>query len=114
MTINKKITRAGLLVTVIAFSVLFIIWLSWVFHWESPRDRVLKQQGQQVVLQIETFKKVHGRLPDNLRELGLAESEDGPIYYNKNKDGLNYSVSFSGATIGESVYYDSYDGLWHD
>ena len=35
-------------------------------------------------------------------------------FYNKPKDGMNYTVSFPGSTLGESTYYDSKDKLWHD
>ena len=65
-------------------------------------------------MKVESFKAENGRLPNNLRELGLPESEEGPLFYDKRKDGINYTVWFSGSTLGESTSYSSEDRVWHD
>jgi hypothetical protein len=97
--------------TILALVLIFVLY--WVIGWNSPRERELIKEGNEIVAQIETFKIDQGRLPENLKELGLPESEAGPLYYDKNKDGHNYTISFSGSSLGESSYYDSAEKTWH-
>ena len=69
-----------------------------------------KNEGNEIVAKIELFKKENGRLPSSLSELGIKETEEGPIYYEK-KDNSNYILWF-GAELGESVTYDSSTNKW--
>src|SRR3989339_858536 len=110
----KDTKRIFVSVVIILIILAGYLLLAWKFDWQSPYEKGLKEKGNQIVLKVESFREENGRLPDNLRELGLSESEEGPLFYNKPKDGMNYTVSFPGSTLGESTYYDSKDKLWHD
>lgn len=110
--LNSK--KNAQLIVLFFFTSFVFFFIAWYFHWQSPRDRELKKEGEKIIIQIEAFKKTNHRLPQNLKELGLHESEEGPLYYNKNKDGISYTVSYSGSSLGESTYYDSTDKIWHD
>jgi hypothetical protein len=112
--LKQKVYIGMIAVTTVFVGLLVLLFSAWIFHWETPRDKELKTAGNEIIVQIEAFKSEKGRLPENLKELGLPETEQGPIYYDKRKDGMYYTVSYSGASIGESTYYDSEDGVWHD
>ena len=38
------------------------------------------QQGNEIISKIEKFKSDNGRLPNNLSEIGISESENCPCY----------------------------------
>lgn len=76
-------------------------------------DRKLMQEGDVIVQKVEHYRQTNGRLPENLREMGLPESEGGPLYYDKSKDGQNYTVSF-GTALGESTTYHSETKEWRN
>jgi hypothetical protein len=69
-----------------------------------------KNEGNKIVAKIELFKKENGRLPSSLSELGIKETEEGPIYYEK-KDNSSYILWF-GAELGESVTFNSSTNKW--
>ena len=69
-----------------------------------------RRQSEAVIQKIENFRKKHHRLPESLSEMGIPESEEGPIYYRK-VDETKYRVRF-GTTLGESVIYDSDKRFW--
>lgn len=69
-----------------------------------------KRQGEEVIQKIEEFKIKNHRLPISLSEIGIRETEEGPIYYNKISE-TKYKVWF-GAELGESVSYDSETKQW--
>ncbi|UWZ84923.1 hypothetical protein [Occallatibacter riparius] len=62
--------------------------------------------------EVETFQRVHGRLPDSLSEIGERDGESGPVYYQKQKDGS--FVVWYGLRLGESEVYDSKTGRWDE
>jgi len=68
------------------------------------------EQGKVIIAKIEKFKSEKGRLPKGLVEIGVDETEDGQIYYEK-KSESRYILWF-GTTLGESVTYDSETGKW--
>ena len=67
-------------------------------------------KGNEYVAQIESFRKERGRLPSSLTEIEIAETESGPIYYEK-KNESKYILWF-GKELGESVVYDSDTKQW--
>ncbi len=67
-------------------------------------------KGKEVVAKIEKFRNEKGRLPNSLSEVGIAETESGPIYYEK-KNESKYILWF-GKELGESVVYDSDAKQW--
>jgi hypothetical protein len=74
------------------------------------RAERLTKEGNEIVGKVESFRKDKGRLPDSLSELGIKETEGGPIYYAKKSD-TKYLLWF-GAELGESVSYDSDSKKW--
>jgi hypothetical protein len=66
--------------------------------------------GDQVLEQVEAFRRTNGRLPANLTEIGIKETEEGPIYYQQ-KTTSTYTLWY-GTTLGESVTYDSEIRKW--
>jgi hypothetical protein len=68
--------------------------------------------GNGIIVKIELFKKKNGKLPDQLSDLGIKETEQGPIYYEK-RDSINYTVSF-GTSMGESMIYYSDSKKWEE
>jgi hypothetical protein len=69
-----------------------------------------QREGAEVVKKIEEFKSREHRLPKSLSEIGIAESEDGPIYYRQISE-TRYEVWY-GTSLGESVTYDSDQKTW--
>lgn len=67
-------------------------------------------KGNEVAAQIESFRKEKGRLPNSLNEIGIAETEEGPIYYRKESE-TKYILWF-GKKLGESETYDSDTKQW--
>ncbi len=67
-------------------------------------------QGNEIVAKIEKFKTEKGRLPNSLGEIGIVETESGPIYYKKESES-KYIVWF-GKELGESATYDSDTKQW--
>jgi hypothetical protein len=88
----------------------YFLYLSGAFWRFDSRIR----EGDVIIVQVEEFKRIYGRLPENLAEIGLRDSEQGPIYYVRSRDGQNYIVSFAGNTLGESVSYRSELAEWRD
>ena len=76
----------------------------------SIREASLKGKGVEVVSSIESFRTKNSRLPADLSEIGVSNTEEGPIYYQK-KDESSYIVWF-GARLGESETYDSKTRNW--
>lgn len=91
------------------FVALFFVTLS--FQCASS-NKHMKKKGDKLVARIEQYRSEHGSLPPNLTELGLVESESGPLYYIR-MDSSEYVVYF-GYTLGESISYYSSKGRWDD
>lgn len=66
--------------------------------------------GNEIVGRVEKFKSEKDRLPISLSEIGVAEKESGPIYYEK-KSETKYILWF-GKELGESSVYDSDVKQW--
>lgn len=63
-----------------------------------------------LIEKVETFKKAHNRLPENVTELGLTESMDSPAFYQVENDST-YMVWY-GLSVGESKVYRSETKKW--
>lgn len=66
--------------------------------------------GNKVIEKIENYRVENGHLPLNLTSIGIKETEQGPIYYEKKTDST-YIVWY-GLKIGESRIYNSIDKKW--
>lgn len=78
----------------------------------ASSNKCMKNKGNKLVEQIEQYRSEHGSLPSSLTDMGLLETESGPLYYDR-MDSTNYVVSFS-YSVGESINYYSTTGQWDD
>lgn len=69
-----------------------------------------RKAAEQIISKVENFSRANGRLPDSLGDLGVPESEEGPIYYRKLTDST-YEIWY-GNGLGESVTYNSATATW--
>jgi len=95
------------------FSTLLVVFIC-LFYFQSCsifRESRLKAKGIVLANQIEEFRIHKKRLPQNLGELGIKETEEGPLYYKK-VDESKYVIWF-GMELGESVTYDSETRKWN-
>ncbi len=68
------------------------------------------RKENELVAKIEKFRTDKSRLPNSLSEIGIVETESGPIYYRKESE-TKYIVWF-GKELGESATYDSDAKQW--
>lgn len=66
--------------------------------------------GDEAIAKIENFKKDNGRLPESLAEIGIRETEGGPVFYQK-KNSSRYIVSFT-TGFDDGYAYDSETKEW--
>ena len=76
----------------------------WIFDWSEVR------QANKVIASVNSFQSHYGRLPNTLADMGLEDSESGPVYYQKTSDST-YIVWF-GTVLGESAKYESSTKKW--
>lgn len=77
---------------------------------ENASDKRLVNEGNLLVEKIERFRLEHGRLPSKLEDLGVEETQEGPLFYLKRSD--DWYVVWFGKGLGESVSYDSRGKRW--
>src|SRR5437868_5182136 len=92
-------------------SLIFTVALSFMLcSCNNLEKRDIMKQGNEVIAKIEAFKKERGRLPEALSEIGVKESEGGPIFYKK-KNSSSYEIW--GVYAAElSFKYDSETQKW--
>jgi len=97
-----------LVLGIVFFALAFVLWVGfvtpaprwpWVFYWSEAR------QANKVIAAVDSFQSRYCRLPDTLADIGLKDSESGPVYYEKTSDST-YIVWF-GTELGESATYES-------
>lgn len=66
--------------------------------------------GVEVITKIEDFRKNNHKLPLVLEEIGIKETESGPIYYELKNDSTY--IIWYGLTLGESRTYNSATRKW--
>lgn len=71
-----------------------------------------KNKGKELIEKIEEYKQKHGKLPENLSDLGVIEAMGEGPYYEK-IDSINYIVYFNIGFDNRKVYY-SYLKKWVD
>lgn len=76
------------------------------------RDAELMKKGNNLIIQIDDYKKRTDSLPISLKDLGMKETEKGPLYYRR-KDSSTYLIWF-GTSLGESKTYYSDKKKWED
>jgi hypothetical protein len=93
----------------IIFKTLFLFISVALFSCSISEKRQIKQ-GDELIVKIEEFKAEKGYLPDSLEDIGIKETLEGPLFYEK-KDSIHYMVWF-GTSLGESMIYYSDTKEW--
>ncbi len=74
------------------------------------REKKLKKEAAIIVKKIEAYKCKENKLPDNLKDLGLEESDGYNTIYYMQRDSANFTVSFPISAESHLFYYsDSKD-----
>ena len=71
------------------------------------------RDADDAISRIEDFRNARGRLPATLLDIGRADDEQGPLFYNRWSEG-RYIVSFTAPRYGffGSLAYDSASRTW--
>lgn len=95
----------------IIIKVIILLSLCFILSFCDNNINKKKKEGNKIIEAIERYKKQNSKLPLSLFDIGIRETEDGPIYYQKENDSV-YIVYF-GDVLGESVIYNSIKGKWN-
>ena len=69
------------------------------------REKDLTQRGEDIVEQIELFRKKNHRLPKDLNEIGILEEENANALYYDVRNDTSYTVSFMMSIDYNKTYY---------
>ena len=69
-----------------------------------------QEYGEFLIKKVETFHKLHNRIPENVSEIGLLEEIDSPAFYQKENDSTY--IIWYGLSVGESNVYNSSTKKW--
>ncbi|MCX6232780.1 MAG: hypothetical protein NTZ33_14675 [Bacteroidetes bacterium] len=83
------------------------------FILKDSRDNNLINEGNILVNKVEIYKKTNGKLPLTLKEIGIKEDDNYPLFYLIRADSVNYMIWF-GTSLGESKTYYSDSKKWED
>ena len=92
---------------------LFVI-VAVCFLWRKSienENKALIKQGNELVKEIETYKRDHYKLPDSLQQLGVKITKDYQIDYTIEQDSINYVLAFP-ISFFHSQTYRSSTGRW--
>jgi hypothetical protein len=93
------------------FVILFLVLI--IFFWiTSFKEDYRFALAESAIEKIESFYNVNDRYPVNFKEVNLPYGDEGPIFYDINKNKNEYIVSFPGSTLGESIIYRSREKKW--
>jgi len=70
----------------------------------------VKNNANNIISEVERYKNQFDSLPNSLKDIGIFEKLEGPVFYQK-EDSLNYIIWY-GTFLGESNVYYSKDGFW--
>lgn len=76
----------------------------------SSRSEQLIDEGEALIIRIDSFQKRNNQVPENLEELGIKEKMEGPLYYQKLSE-QEFMLHF-GTRLGESMIYRSTTHNW--
>lgn len=65
----------------------------------------LIERGNEIIERVDKYRINYNKLPDSLKDIGITETMEGPVYYDK-KDSNSYIIWF-GENLGDSYSYDS-------
>lgn len=96
------------LIVLASLAVVVVILFSFRGEW---RERGLKKQSEPIQAALETYRQQHGRYPDSMSQVGFAETEEGPLHYDRKSE--TAYILWYGLTLGESRVFNSMDRQWH-
>jgi uncharacterized membrane protein len=74
-------------------------------YYQSQHIAKLKNEGMELVKQVENYRSRTHKIPQYMEDMHLDLPDDYPIYYNIQKDSINYTVSFQIAPFRSMAYY---------
>lgn len=89
--------------------VLILAGIYWFLRMKEDQD--YREKGQELILKVEKFREMKGRLPNNISEMGLPETMYAPFY--EKKDSTNYIIYFP-IGFDNAKIYDSQQKKWED
>lgn len=95
--------RIKISITILLFLIITIISC-------TSREENLRNKAKDYIEKIEKFKIENDRLPRSLSEIGIDETLEGPIFYQK-RDSSEY-ILWYGTILGESETYYSTNKKW--
>jgi hypothetical protein len=96
-----------IVLTVLAMLALGVSAVPIMHYW---REWQLMRQSEPIQAALAEYCKQHGQYPESLAQVGISESLEGPLYYNRISDSL-YTLHF-GTSLGESRTFHSTDRRW--
>jgi hypothetical protein len=96
----------------LALIVILILTIIGFLLFGNQEESNLINHGNKIISTIEDFKKENGHFPDSLNEIGIRETEEGPIFYEK-RGNSNYVIFFS-IGFDETKAYYSDSKKWED
>ena len=93
--------------TILVFCCLFLLSL---INGCSEHSAEKEAIGATISAQLEKYRAEHGTFPPDLSHIGVELKLEGPIYYEKVSS--DHYTLYYGASLGESVIYDSKRKTW--
>lgn len=86
--------------------------LAGVRYLQYQENKIYEKKGQVLIDKIESYRRIHKRLPNSIESLGERETMSNGAYYEKVNDNT-YKIYFC---IGFDDYkvYNSKDNKWSD
>ena len=95
------------------FLIIFLVFLGfWFLFLKDFAVRKLMNESNVVINKIENFRNERNRLPNSLTEIGIKETEYGPIFYEKRSE-LDYVIYFN-IGFDDIRFYNSNNQKWTD
>lgn len=91
---------------------LILIFCIWFFFLRTHREKKLIKEGNIIIEKIENYKLENNKLPESLGDIGIVETWDYPLYYQK-EDSIYYILYF-GMSFEENKTYYSDSKQWED
>ena len=93
----------GLVLLAVTVGALYFYQPVWLFHRRDFRV------GSNIISRVESFRTIHGRLPETLAEVGINDSDLGVFY---EKTGAEQYQVWFGTSLGKSETYNSQTKMW--
>jgi len=89
---------------IIGLGVMLAIVVAIVLYLRSVEDKGYKDRGYEMIVQVENFKRLHGKLPQSITDLDIEEPMGTGPYYEQ-IDSTKYKVYFNIGFDNTLTYY---------